>query len=132
MTQAEARCKIKLQFRKSVDKNVSFLAAEQLEAEGKTEVAGRCAHLNDTLSQELWQHFDFNWSAVLPNPGGTLGRASAFLQRKAALLYDLAVDGSEMDIMNAVNDLGEDLRPLWLEYAGYMVTSAPELESAVD
>ena len=132
MTRAEARRTIEERFRKTVDKDVSFLVAEQLEVEGKTEAAGRCAELDADLSQHLWQRFGFSWSAVAPNPGGTLGHASAFLQQKAALLYDLAVDDGKTDMVSAASDLVEDLRPLWLEWAGYMVTSAPGLECALD
>ena len=134
MTQREARETIQTQFRKAVDRNVSFLAFDQLLAEGHLQAARLCDRSHEIISERLWSAFSFDWSKVFFNPGGTVGKASAFLQAKADLSYVWSLAGGEFT--EAVRELEatllEDLHLLWVEWAGYSLTSAPELEVALD
>ena len=61
-------------------------------------------------------------------------RAAAFLQLKTELVYRLARNGGAQDEENAEleRDLLNSLEVLWPEWAGYMVTSEPELIAALD
>ena len=133
MTKHEAREVIQTRFKKAVDRNVAFLAYEQLLAEGHTAATEVCSQSHEVISERLWSEFAFEWSKVFFNPGGTSGRASTFLQTKAALSYEWSLAGGEFtETSHLEAKLLTDLNLLWLEWAGYSATSSPELEVAID
>ena len=132
MTQAEARTPIEAGFRRAVDRDVSFLVHDRLLEHRHGADLERCAALNKNVSNTLWSGFAAAWQSVTPNPGGTSGRAAAFLQLKIALVYRLALDGADAQTAYLECDLKSSLNVLWLEWAGYMVTSEPELMAAPD
>lgn len=128
MTKVEARAIIESKFKRTANRNVAFFAHDQHLAEGNTLAAANCEAVHAALSDRLWSRFEFDWSRVALNPGGTLGRASAFLQTKAALVYKLAESRTEASELES--DLLAELNVLWLEWAGYMVTESG-LENAL-
>ena len=132
MTQAEARTAIKTRFRRAVDRDVSLLVHDRLLEHGHGADLERCAGLNESVSDALWSGFAAARQDVTPNPGGTSGRAAAFLQLKTELVYRLALDGADAQTAHLERDLKSSLNVLWLEWAGYMVTPEPELIVALD
>ncbi len=134
MTRSEARDAIQRQFRKTVDRDVSFLVYDQLIAEGHRQAAALCTHSHKVISERLWANFSFDWSKVFFNPGGTVGKASAFLQAKAELSYVWSLAGGEFNETLRELELAllGDLNALWAEWAGYFLTSSPELAVAID
>lgn len=119
-------------FRKAVDRDVSFLVHGRLPDQGTT--LETCRAYNEAVSARVWSAFDADWRNVHPNPGGTSGRAAAFLQLKAELVYRSVLTGGAQDEESAdlEGDLVSSLGVLWLEWAGYMVTSEPDLLAALD
>ena len=109
---------------------MTFLAYDRLLAEGHIAAAELCSHSHEAVSKRLWSQFSFDWSDVFFNPGGTAGRASTFLQTKAALSYEWSLAGGEFteEAERLFATLLTDLNLLWLEWAGYAATSSPELE----
>ena len=134
MTKREARDIIQVRFRKVIDRDVAFLACDQLLAEGHSTAAELCSRSHEVVSERLWSQFSFDWSNVFFNPGGTAGRASAFLQAKAALSYEWSLAGGEFteEVKRLEAALLTDLNLLWLEWAGYTATSSLELEMSLD
>lgn len=129
MTPAEARDSIQTGFKRAVDRDVSLLVLDQLLVNGHHATPERCAALNDQLSREVWLGFSPDWREVSPNPGGTSGSAAAFTHQKAELVYALALGEVRPE---QLRDLQGTLERLWLEWAGYMVTSEPDLIAALD
>ena len=132
MTQTEARTAIEAGFRRAVDRNVSLLVHDRLLEHGHSADLERCAALNKNVSDALWSGFAAAWQSVTPNPGGTSGRAAAFLQLKTELVYRLALGDVGAETAHLERDLTSSLEVLWLEWAGYMVTSEPELIAALE
>lgn len=131
MTRTEARNAIEARFRKAVDRDVSLLVHDRLEQGTSLQTCRAC---NEAVSARVWSAFQADWRNVHPNPGGTSGKAAAFLQRKTELVYRLALNGGARTEKTAdlERDLSASLLVLWLEWAGYMVTSEPELIAALD
>ena len=133
--QEVARRSLETRFQSAFTYDVSELAAEHLQEhlqqEGRLEAAERCQALHEPVSQTLWRAFAFDWTKVAPNPGGTGGRASAFMLAKLELSVTWAVAGADAAETQAAQENAlECLAALWLEWGGYMVTT-PEFEAAL-
>ncbi|MGL4609944.1 MAG: hypothetical protein ACRCYY_09710 [Trueperaceae bacterium] len=133
MNQQEARQHIGKLFRKRIDKNVSGIAAEECLAQNLARAATLCQQSHDVLSERLWSKFEYDWSNVLPNPGGTAGLASQFVYDKLefTLAWATSKGKDSVQVLHTEKIALEGLQALWKEWAGYMVTSSEELDSAV-
>jgi hypothetical protein len=133
MTKQEARETIQANFRKSIDRNVTSLVKEQLQDEGNSSALAICDNVHEEIETWLWSEFSFDWTKVYPNPGGTMGRASAYVYAKAALTYERAINNEEKEKIRELEDeVLSNLKVLWLEWAGYTATSSEKLECAID
>ena len=126
-----ARRTLEARFQTAFTYDVSELATEHLQTEGLSDAAERCQPLHEPISQGLWNDFRFDWSGVAPNPGGTGGRAHGFMLAKLELTVTWAVVGPNAAETQAAERVAlACLAALWLEWAGYMVTT-PEFEAAL-
>ena len=126
-----ARQTLETRFQNTFTYDVSEPAAEHCQAEGLLEAAERCETLHEPVSRALWRLFTFNWTEVAPNPGGTGGRASAFMLAKLELTATWAVTGADAaETRTAEKAALECLHVLWPQWAGYMVTTL-EFEAAL-
>ena len=91
-----ARQTLETRFQNTFTYDVSEPAAEHCQAEGLLEAAERCGTLHEPVSRALRNAFTFDWPNVAPNPGGTGGRASAFMLAKLELTTTWAVAGADV------------------------------------
>ena len=94
--QEVARRGLETRFQSTFTYDVTQLAAEHCQAEGLLEAAERCETLHEPVSRALRNAFTFDWTKVAPNPGGTGGRASAFMLAKLELTTTWAVAGADV------------------------------------
>jgi hypothetical protein len=130
----QARQSIQKLFRQRIDRDVSGLAADYCLEQNVRNVATLCLSSHEIISERLWSKFIFDWTNVFPNPGGTAGLASQFVYDKLEFTLAWATsNGMETpQVFNAEKVALERIGKLWDEWAGYMVTSSEELESALD
>lgn len=127
-----ARRNLEVRFLGTFNYDVTELAAEHCQAEGLGDAASRCRASHDLLSQQLWTLFTFDWSIFI-NPGGTSNRTSQFLLAKLEFTVAWAVTKTCTAEVRATETAAlERLQVLWREWAGYMVTTSPEFEAALD
>jgi hypothetical protein len=127
------RQRLEQTFKTTLDRDVSLLAADYCEREGLVVAATLCQTSHETISNRLWSAFKFEWSQVQENPGGTSGRMSHFVTAKLEYTVAWAVANKRetVEVVNAEKAALEALHLLWLEWAGYMVTTSPEFALAL-
>jgi hypothetical protein len=129
----EVRQRLEQTFRSTLDRNVSLLAADYCKNEELAEAATLCETSHESVSKRLWSKFSFDWSHVQENPGGTSGRMSKFVAVKLEYTVAWAVAEAKetVEVVNAEKAALEALYLLWLEWAGYMVTTSEDYARAI-
>jgi hypothetical protein len=130
---ALARQRLEQKFKATIDRDVSLVASDYCNAEGLVEASTLCLNSHEAISTQLWSRFVFDWSKVRENPGGTSGRMSAFVDAKleTTIAWAVATGRKTLEVRTAENATLEALQLLWLEWAGYMVTTSDKFAAAL-
>ena len=133
-TQFWAQLTIEARFRRTVDRDVELVARHTCREGGEDLAAERCLGSDSTISDLLWSHFSFDWSAVTYVYDGTYGHSSRFVWAKVYLTVAWARAGGQLtpEVVEALSEARRRLRELWVEWAGFQATTSDDLALAVN